>query len=320
MYTPTLILVGLLSNVALANPIRLGQVSRRDNTPDVSAAASAPEITALLQGNQRFRTKTDPNLLSNLAKNGQKPDFLFIGCSDSRVSEGTIFDAQPGTLFGERNIANQFSSGDPNANSILSYAVTELGVKHVLVVGHTGCGGVAASIASPPTPPLDAAGQSIQTWINPIRELYHTSNRTEIVALRNANAGHSHVDAPGIDDPGFRALIEENVKKSVNSIASGTIITDHWKAYTSGHHRRAEAGPLVPVFIHGWVYDIAKGTIKDLKVSQGPPGVPVPSALEAVAAAIGVEVDVLEPEAAEPAPEPAPEPEVAEPAFEETYY
>lgn len=102
----------------------------------------------------------------------------FVPSSDSRASEGTIFNALPGTLFTERNIANRYVSNDINAVSILSYAVTELGVSHVIVMGHYGCGGVGASIlAKPASDALTYAGGAVQNWIEPIRNLYTTSTR-----------------------------------------------------------------------------------------------------------------------------------------------
>lgn len=97
--------------------------------------------------------------------------------SDSRVSEGTIFNAAPGTLFTERNIANQFVSSDINAVSVLSYAVSELGVEHVIVMGHFGCGGVGASILARPAGNVSYADGAVQNWIEPIRNLFQTSTR-----------------------------------------------------------------------------------------------------------------------------------------------
>lgn len=103
--------------------------------------------------------------------------------SDSRVSEGTIFSAAPGTLFTERNIANQYSSADANDVSIISYAVHELSVGHIIVMGHYGCGGVNAAIMSRPTGVLDHASESIQNWIAPIRRLYQASSRFASIFL-----------------------------------------------------------------------------------------------------------------------------------------
>lgn len=96
--------------------------------------------------------------------------------SDSRVSEGTIFASPPGRLFAERNIANQYLAEDLNAVASVAYAVTTLGVGHIIVTGHYGCGGVQAAILDRPDN-LDRAGEAVQSWIDPIRTLYHNSTR-----------------------------------------------------------------------------------------------------------------------------------------------
>lgn len=239
--------------------------------------ASVPELGVLFQGNQRFKEKMqteNPTLLTDLTENGQEPEFMFIGCSDSRVSEGTVFNANPGTLFTERNIANQFVAEDANAQSVVAYAVSELHVQHIIVMGHYGCGGIAAAIATPPEEPLDAANTAVQNWIAPIRALYQNSTRAEIVSLREKNAALEVVEEPEPDEPGFRALVEENVKVSVQAIATSTVIQDHFAALAQGG---GEGEALVQVFIHGWVYDIANGEIQSLGISVGPPGVEIPS-------------------------------------------
>jgi len=240
------------------------------------------ELQLLVDGNKVFRD-SDPALLKKLTDDGQAPPFMFIGCSDSRVSEGTVFNAKPGTLFTQRNIANQFHHTDANAESVLAYAVTELGVKHVIVMGHYGCGGVAAAIASAPTSNVDVAGGLVQNWIDPIREIFKSSSRPEIVELRERIKGNTTVEEPEVHEPGFRALVEENVKASVGRIATDHIMTNHYNllaqapAAASQHARRSgEAGPPGDVFIHGWVYDIENGEIKDLGISVGPPGKAIP--------------------------------------------
>ncbi|KAF9051724.1 carbonic anhydrase [Panaeolus papilionaceus] len=240
-------------------------------------------LDTLLNGHKAFKKKiadSDPGLLQRLADKGQAPPFMFLGCSDSRVNEATVFSAAPGTFFSQRNIANEFQSNDMNTQSVLSYAVTTLGVEHVIVMGHYGCGGVAASIASPPTGGIDAATSAVHAWIQPIRELFQTSNRTEIVELRNKHAAAGHAEQPHIRDPGFRALVEENVKVAVARIASSSVITNHFASLqvnTSSVVRRAGHGaPLKDVFIHGWVYDIETGDVADLEVSVGPPGKDIP--------------------------------------------
>ncbi|KAK0192688.1 carbonic anhydrase [Armillaria mellea] len=196
---------------------------------------------------------------------------MFVGCSDSRVSEGTVFNANPGTLFTERNIANQFMAEDANAQSVIAYAVSELHVQHIIVMGHYGCGGVAAAIATPPEGPLDAANTAVQNWIAPIRALYQNSTR---YPEERKCWPHS--------PPGFRALVEENVKVSVQAITTSTVIqdvpvclTDWLYSYFAALAQGGET--LVQVFIHGWVYDIANGEIQNLGISVGPPGVEIPA-------------------------------------------
>ncbi|KAG9019289.1 hypothetical protein FRB90_004296 [Tulasnella sp. 427] len=267
---------------------------------EAAAQEAAQEaLVKLVQGHSNFVTHIDqdsPGLLEQLERDGQKPTFEFIGCSDSRVSEGTIFDAKPGTFFTQRNIANQYSMSDTNAQSWMAYGISELGVTHIVVLGHYGCGGVAASIASPAgSADVSIAGATIEAWIQPIRQLYETSNRTEIVQLREANAGKERVEEPEYDDPGFRALVEENAKRSADMIFADPVIKAHYAvAVTSKSSSspvtvlprrrrnqrpviRAEAeGATQNVFIHTWVYDIRTGDLKDLDHSYGPPGVEIP--------------------------------------------
>ncbi|TFK73850.1 carbonic anhydrase [Pluteus cervinus] len=200
-----------------------------------------------------------PGLLQALADNGQHPPFVMFDCSDSRVSEPLIFSSRPGDIFTARNIANQFQEDDITSTSVLGYAVEHLQVKHVIVMGHYGCGGIQAAILPPPSQ-SSPADEAVQRWIQPIRELYHNSTRQEIVAFRESRSQKLDLHAPA-----FRALVEENVKSNVLRISASDIIKEH---YTSS--------PEKPVFIHGFVYDIESGKVCDLRVSIGPPGVDVP--------------------------------------------
>ncbi|TFK30041.1 carbonic anhydrase [Coprinopsis marcescibilis] len=112
------------------------------------------EIEQLYRGNVEYvrsMGEHSPGLLEDLAFEGQRPPFMLLDCSDSRVNEQSIFNAQPGTMFTSGNIANMFDEKDTNSNAVLAYAVDSLGVKHVVVLGHYGCGGVAASMS--PLPP-----------------------------------------------------------------------------------------------------------------------------------------------------------------------
>jgi carbonic anhydrase len=164
-------------------------LSRRSEDIEINAVdgASFPDIQKLIAGNKKFQKDIEdkaPGLLKALTDKGQSPPFMYIGCSDSRVSENTIFSSLPGTLFVQRNIANQYITGDPNSESSVAYSIKVLGIQHVIVLGHYGCGGVAAAIASPPSAPIDATDNIVQAWIQPIRDLFETSDRKEIVELR----------------------------------------------------------------------------------------------------------------------------------------
>ncbi|KAF9788200.1 carbonic anhydrase [Thelephora terrestris] len=287
MFSKTFSLYAVLATATLSTVVASPTLAARGNSHRsgtrtlADAADEYPQLLPLEEGNSRFRqsiAESDhPDLLWDLTVNGQHPEFLFLGCSDSRVSEGTIFSPPPGVFFTERNIANQYGGEDLNAIAILAYGVTELRVGHIIVMGHYGCGGVQASILNKPDH-LDRAGEAVQAWIGPIRTLYYNSTRDEIVKLREYRAANPDAGPPQFNDSGFRALVEENVKNTVWGISQDPIIYDHWQAFlaeqNNGTLKRASESspPLKPVYIHGFVYDISSGEIYDLNVSQGPPG------------------------------------------------
>ncbi|KAG6828298.1 hypothetical protein H0H92_008458 [Tricholoma furcatifolium] len=238
-----------------------------------------PEIEALYRGNQRFRdavaASATPTVLRDLAAKGQQfhadvaiePPFLLLDCSDSRVGEQVIFSAEPGTLFTTGNVANQFHEHDLNSKAVLAYAVDSLRVKHVIVMGHYGCGGVAAATLAHNACDED---NPVQAWIAPIRQIYETSERSEIVSHRAARRELGAKAAPPhLHDAGFRALVEENVKANVRRVARSAVITNHYKSLEADPERNG-------VFIHGWVYDIETGEVTDLGVTVGPPGRTIP--------------------------------------------
>jgi len=250
-------------------------------------ATRFPDLGYLAEGNQVFRdavqNSSNPNLLRDLANGSHRPDYLFLGCSDSRASESTIFAAEPGELFTQRNIANQFQPIDNNAISVLSYGVQHLGVGHIIVMGHYGCGGVRAAMLPRPNTTNDYSRTSVETWINPIRFTYMNTTRPEIVQYREANENNTAAEPPKYDNPAFRALVEENVKDSVFNIAVSPVMQEHWDAFTAQNgtqnntspsvRRRADApAPLKPVYVHGFVYDLYTGDVIDLQVSVGPQG------------------------------------------------
>jgi carbonic anhydrase len=167
--------------------------------------------------------------------------------------------------------------------------VESLKVKHVVVLGHYGCGGVAESMKLLPEQPIPPADIAVQGWIYPIREIYQTSTRPEIAAHREKHRLEPLKSLPGLHDPAFRALVEENVKSNVQKIANSAVIRDHYvKVVTTNGSSQAHqasstlspqttAALITEVFIHGWVYDVETGKVSDLGVSVGPPGREVPT-------------------------------------------
>ncbi|KAJ3566884.1 hypothetical protein NP233_g6717 [Leucocoprinus birnbaumii] len=270
---------GATTKVPLHGP-NLGRPAVQTRSCKTTAQYVA-DIEKLVAGNQVFREDTltnYPSFFEESAK-GQKPPYMLIDCSDSRVAEQAIFDAQPGTMFTSGSIANQFHEWDLNSNSVLSYAVETLEVKHVIVMGHYGCGGVAASMLPVSLPLERPAHIAVQTWIQPIREIYQTSTRPEIVAHRERHKHTPLTELPDLHDPAFRALVEENVKANVNRIATSYVMRDHY-ASLPPQDSSIPAEPTglksTHVFIHGWVYDLENGEVTDLNVTIGPPGRDIP--------------------------------------------
>ncbi|PVG02995.1 carbonic anhydrase, partial [Serendipita vermifera] len=257
-----------------------------------------PDIQKILAGNQEFQRTRNATLIQDLVDNGQKPPVMMISCSDSRLPEASVFNSEPGTFFMQRNIANQYKVGDEGVQSAMAYGINVLGVQHLVVLGHYGCGGVAASIASPPKAPISVSSGIVATWISDIRTLYLSSDREEIVEMRTRNleieAQGGTVEEPTIREPGFRALVEENVKLGVQRLAASSVYKNlvgevetrlnadgtprseaRRKRETPAQEEAAteeEGATLKPVFIHGWVHDLETGEVIDLNVSVGPPG------------------------------------------------
>jgi len=202
-------------------------------------------LHALLEANAKWADAVhdaEPGFFSKLAQ-GQSPKVLWIGCADSRVPESVLTGARPGDLFVHRNIANQFHPDDDSALAVLSYAVGVVGVEHVVLAGHTHCGGALACYSAA-TPKKDGTPAPPQTpltrWLAPLTSLITSldlSNTTPAIAIDT--------------------IVQENVKRQVEHICAAEPIQQAW---TAGKH----------VWVHGWVYDIASGRIKDLGVTRGP--------------------------------------------------
>ena len=190
---------------------------------------------SLLEGNQQFVEKAleeDPDFFTTLA-NGQKPPVLWIGCSDSRVPANQITNTKPGEIFVHRNIANVVTHTDMSLLSVLDYAVNVLKVKHVIVVGHYGCGGVLASMTSKQFGLID-------NWLRHIKDIYriHAEELEKITDEKQRG----------------NRLVELNAMESVNNVCKTSIVQNAWQ---NGAELK----------VHGWVYDIGTGIINDLKVS-----------------------------------------------------
>jgi carbonic anhydrase len=192
-------------------------------------------IDQLKQNNRAWsegKLAVDPDFFKRLEAQ-QKPEYLWIGCSDSRVPANEIVGLAPGELFVHRNVANLAPPQDANYLSVLQFAIDVLKVKHVLVVGHYGCGGIAAAVDG------ERRGL-VDHWLHPIREVAH-DHRSEL-------AGYSD------DRLRLNRLCELNVVRQVRNVASDVFVQDAW----------ARGQPLS---VHGWVYSLSSGLITDLGVT-----------------------------------------------------
>jgi carbonic anhydrase len=192
-------------------------------------------IKNLLENNRNWvasKLAIDPSYFEKLS-NSQNPEYLWIGCSDSRVPANQITGTLPGDIFVHRNIANMVVHSDMNMLSVLSYAVEVLKVKHIIVCGHYGCGGVIAAMENKQFGLID-------NWLRHIKDVYR----------------YHHKELDAIEDTTQRArrFVEVNVMEQVHDLGKTSIVQNAWKNKQ-------------PLHVHGWVYDIHDGIIKDLNVS-----------------------------------------------------
>jgi carbonic anhydrase len=187
----------------------------------------------LLDGNRHFsmsKKLDDPEYFKKLSL-GQKPDYLWIGCSDSRVPANEITSTESGEIFVHRNIANLVVHTDMNLLSVLEYAIVHLGIKHVIVCGHYGCGGIRAAMSN------NLHG-FVDNWLRNIKDVYH-ENEKELAAIEDF-------------DKRADRLTELNVIEQVRNLAKTTIVQQEWKKR--------------PLHLHGWVYGINSGLVTDLSI------------------------------------------------------
>lgn len=189
----------------------------------------------LLQNNKEWvksKLEQDPDYFIRLSL-GQSPPILWIGCADSRVPANEIIGAKPGEVFVHRNIANMVVHSDMNMLSVLDYAVNVLKVKHIIVCGHYGCGGVQAAMTNKHIGLID-------NWIRHIKDVYRF-HQEELNAIEN-------------EKDRFNRFVELNVVEQVLDLGKTSIVQTAW-----------ESGQTV--YVHGWVYDIHDGLIKDLDIT-----------------------------------------------------
>mgnify|MGYP000681037717 FL=1 len=192
---------------------------------------SLPE---LFTNNEQWRhdiEKEHPGFFKALGEQ-QSPQYLWIGCADSRVPANEVVGLMPGELFVHRNVANLVNHTDLNLLSVLQFAVDVLKVKHIMVVGHYGCGGVKASMEDVPHGLID-------NWLRQVRELY-LRNRKHLVKLPD-------------DKAQLDRMCELNVARQVINVSNTTVVQEAW--------RRDQ-----PLTIHGWIYGIGDGRLRDLDI------------------------------------------------------
>jgi carbonic anhydrase len=192
-----------------------------------------PGLQKILDANRewaRTRTSSDPDFFTRMVE-GQQPSILYIGCSDSRVTAEEMMGLGPGEVFVLRNMANMVSALDIGAMSVIDYAVGQLGVREIIVCGHYLCGGIASALE-----PRDLG--VLNPWMRTIRDVYRLhANELDAIAGRNER---------------LRRFVELNVREECINVLKSAVVQ---RAYRAGQ-----------VGVHGWVFDVSTGLIKDLGV------------------------------------------------------
>jgi carbonic anhydrase len=189
----------------------------------------------LLKGNKiwvKNINKTTPDLFDSMAE-GQHPQFLWIGCADSRVPAEEITNSLPGSIFVQRNVANMVVHTDYNLLSVVNFAVKKLQVKHIIICGHYGCGGIKAAMSNSTFGLLD-------NWLAHIKDVY-IKHRDTLQTIKDIHEREEK-------------FVELNVREQVNNVARLSFIQDEWK------------DKEFP-YIHGWVFNIENGLLKNLDLT-----------------------------------------------------
>ena len=192
-------------------------------------------LPKLFQNNRAWAEKNkreDPDYFERLSRT-QTPEYLWIGCADSRVPANEIVGMGPGELFVHRNIANLVPPFDTNVHSVLQFAVEALKIKHVIVCGHYGCGGVLAALR-------EWSGLPLENWLAHVRAVYR--------------AHKDELDAAPSEEIRWRRLCELNVIAQVQAAREADVVKRAWRQDQ-------------PVMVHGWIYDLREGLLRDLELN-----------------------------------------------------
>jgi len=192
------------------------------------------ELSELFDRNREWATQVEaarPGFFTGL-RNQQKPRYMWLGCADSRVPANELVDLLPGELFVHRNVANLLVHSDLNALSVIQYAVDVLGVQHIIVVGHSNCGGIRAAMTN------QRAGL-VDNWLRHVQDIRD---------LQEEFLSGLH-ESLRVD-----ALVELNVLEQARNVCRTTIVTDAWQ--------RGQT-----VVVHGWVYGLENGLLQDMRVT-----------------------------------------------------
>lgn len=213
----------------------LGGINMEENKLDVKQSMQE-SYARLLKGNKKWitdKTKDDPEYFARQAE-GQAPEYLFIGCSDSRVPANEITGTEPGEMFVHRNIANLVVNTDINLMSVVQYSVEVLNVKHIIVCGHYGCGGIKAAMEQQPHGLIDK-------WLRNIKDVQRL---------------HQHeIDAIPDQNQKLRRMVELSVREQIFNLMKTSYVQRNRQQYGFPD-------------LHGWVYDISNGELQDLKVQE----------------------------------------------------
>jgi len=192
-------------------------------------------LPKLFQNNREWAQRCkrdDPQYFQRLSQT-QQPEYLWIGCADSRVPANEIVGLGPGELFVHRNIANLVPPYDANVHSVLQYAVEALQVKHIIVCGHYGCGGILAALR-------EWAGLPLENWLAHVRAVYR-EHKEDLEALPD-------------EATRWRRLCELNVVAQVQAVRQTAVVQQSWRQDK-------------PVLVHGWIYDLSEGLLRDLELN-----------------------------------------------------